>query len=498
MVRVPCVRPRGPPNLLRHGGRAGPVRTGEEGDVGPGTESRRERRRDDPDPADPDGSLDRHPRPRPPARSRGVGHRGAVGRGTPEPDGVPRIFPGVLGRDRRPAVQRLPGVHARPRRRQPREPELRGHAPSREAVRRVARVGRPGAGGGHGRLHARCRARRCGLEDARLAGRVLGPLCAVIRGPPVSRLGRQGRVARCPRRPGRSPRRRESASPDWFLCGLRDGPSSARVGARAGSGLPGGPRWARPRALCGRRPPRIGCPAAGRARLRGRSRRPLHAGHPGSAQAAETRDEDGGDRSGPDAAGQSRSGVGPRPWLNGSSWVLKGPGKTISGRACVGGAGEAERMSVMFDANFFIAVIVATIVSFVIGGIWYGPAFGEAWMGALGKTEAGKETIRKRAPKGFAAGLVGAFIAAFVLGLLIQYARDANVAGLPKGIAGGLIVGLLVWFGFLMTTGVSGAIFEGRPGRLVGINQGFWILSYLLMGRSWATGFGSERACRPR
>jgi len=90
--------------------------------------------------------------------------------------------------------------------------------------------------------------------------------------------------------------------------------------------------------------------------------------------------------------------------------------------------------------------------------------------------------MRKRAPKGFAAGLVGAFIASFVLGLLIQYARDANVAGLPKGIAGGLIVGLLVWFGFLLTTGVSGAIFEGRSGKLVGINQGFWILSYLLMG----------------
>ena len=159
-----------------------------------------------------------------------------------------------------------------------------------------------------------------------------------------------------------------------------------------------------------------------------------------------------------------------------------GPGKTISGRACVDGAEEADRMSVMFDANFFIAVIVATIVSFVIGGIWYGPAFGKAWMAALGKTEADKEAMRKRAPKGFAAGLVGAFIASFVLGLLIQYARDAKVAQLPTGIAGGLVVGFLVWFGFLMTTGVSGAIFEGRPGKLVGINQGYAIISYLLMG----------------
>ena len=53
-------------------------------------------------------------------------------------------------------------------------------------------------------------------------------------------------------------------------------------------------------------------------------------------------------------------------------------------------------MSVMFDANFFIAVIVATIVSFVVGGIWYGPAFGKAWMAALGKTEADMDAMRKR------------------------------------------------------------------------------------------------------
>ena len=78
--------------------------------------------------------------------------------------------------------------------------------------------------------------------------------------------------------------------------------------------------------------------------------------------------------------------------------------------------------------------------------------------------------------------MVGAFIAAFVLGLLIQYAREAKVAQLPTGITGGLVVGFLVWFGFLMTTGVSGAIFEGRPGKLVGINQGYAIISYLLMG----------------
>src|SRR5213083_1205199 len=99
-------------------------------------------------------------------------------------------------------------------------------------------------------------------------------------------------------------------------------------------------------------------------------------------------------------------------------------------------------MAIMFDGNFFLAVIASTILSFVIGGIWYaGPVFGQAWMAALGKTEADKEAMRKQAPEGF-----------------------------------------VVWFGFLLTTGVSGAIFEGRSSKLLGINLGFAIVSYLMMG----------------
>src|SRR5437016_6644383 len=82
-------------------------------------------------------------------------------------------------------------------------------------------------------------------------------------------------------------------------------------------------------------------------------------------------------------------------------------------------------IAIMFDGNFFLAVIASTILSFVIGGIWYaGPVFGKAWMAALGKTEADKEAMRKQAPKGFVAGLVGAFIASFVLALFLEYGRS--------------------------------------------------------------------------
>ena len=136
----------------------------------------------------------------------------------------------------------------------------------------------------------------------------------------------------------------------------------------------------------------------------------------------------------------------------------------------------------LFDTNFDIAVIVAAIVSFIIGGIWYSrPVFGKVWMAALGKTEADMEAMRKQAPKGAAGGVIGSFIASLVLATFLEYGRLAGV-GLPGGVAGGLVVGFLAWFGFLMTTTVTGGIFEGRPGKLVGINVGHTFVAYLIMG----------------
>src|SRR6266568_3656729 len=110
---------------------------------------------------------------------------------------------------------------------------------------------------------------------------------------------------------------------------------------------------------------------------------------------------------------------------------------------------EGTRMALMLDANFFIAVIAATIVSFVISGLWYGPVFGKMWMAALGRTEADKEAMRKQAPKGFVVGRVCSFVGSF---------------------------------GFPLFGMITGGIFGGRPGKLVGLNVSHALVSFLAMG----------------
>src|SRR2546425_2097044 len=58
LVRVPCVRPRRPPDFLRHGAGARPVRTREERGMGCGADALAEGPRVDPDPPDSNRSVD--------------------------------------------------------------------------------------------------------------------------------------------------------------------------------------------------------------------------------------------------------------------------------------------------------------------------------------------------------------------------------------------------------------------------------------------------------
>ena len=63
----------------------------------------------------------------------------------------------------------------------------------------------------------------------------------------------------------------------------------------------------------------------------------------------------------------------------------------------------------------YLAVLVAAVVTFVIGGIWYSRAlFGPRWMAAVGKTE---EECRK-GNRGTA--LFGAFVSALMMAYVLH------------------------------------------------------------------------------
>ncbi|MBO6517298.1 MAG: DUF1761 domain-containing protein [Bacteroidia bacterium] len=119
----------------------------------------------------------------------------------------------------------------------------------------------------------------------------------------------------------------------------------------------------------------------------------------------------------------------------------------------------------------WLSVIVAAVSCFVIGGIWYGPVFGRAWMTAIGFTE---ERLKERSvPKTFGVSLILAFIASLVLDMFIGHEAD---------VVFGAMAGFFAGFGWVATFMGIMYVFEMRSLRLFLINAGYCVVSLTTMG----------------
>ena len=127
------------------------------------------------------------------------------------------------------------------------------------------------------------------------------------------------------------------------------------------------------------------------------------------------------------------------------------------------------------DISFF-PVLVATIVSMMIGFAWYGPLFGKKWMKAVGIT---KEDLEKERKKGMAkqylTNFVSAFITAYALAIVI------NSIGVTS-LLGGAFIGFWMWLGFVVTVTFQTVIWEKRSKESFKINTGFNLVAFIVMG----------------
>jgi len=110
------------------------------------------------------------------------------------------------------------------------------------------------------------------------------------------------------------------------------------------------------------------------------------------------------------------------------------------------------------DINLF-AVLIASVFHIVLGLIWFHPKlFGNEWSKLTGKD-------LKPSSFWIIPGIIGHFLMSFVLVILIKLASSNN------GI-GGLIIGLLVWIGFIVPMEIGELVWEKIPFRLFLIRIG--------------------------
>jgi hypothetical protein len=122
-----------------------------------------------------------------------------------------------------------------------------------------------------------------------------------------------------------------------------------------------------------------------------------------------------------------------------------------------------------------VATIVATIVSFVLGALWYGPLFANSWMAANGFT---REELQQDFNPGMTYGttFVLALVSAFVLGTLL-----GPRPSLGRATGTGLAVGL----GCVAASLATNYLFERKGAPLILINGGYHAARFTLMGMAF-------------
>lgn len=125
----------------------------------------------------------------------------------------------------------------------------------------------------------------------------------------------------------------------------------------------------------------------------------------------------------------------------------------------------------------FLAVIVATLSTFVVGWLWYGPLFGKAWMSAVGKSE---EDLQKgNMTKIFGLAFLFELIMAFNLAMFLTGSPEA-AASMTAGV--GAFYGFLTGFGWIFFALAVNSLYEGNSWKYICINGGYWTVSFTVMG----------------
>lgn len=121
----------------------------------------------------------------------------------------------------------------------------------------------------------------------------------------------------------------------------------------------------------------------------------------------------------------------------------------------------------------YLAILAATVSTFVLGGLWYSPVlFGASWMREMGFTD---PSLKAKGNVGLIMGV------SFVLELIMAFNLAAFI-GPKAALAYGTFAGAAAGFGWVaLSFGVT-YLFERKSLRLFIINAGYHGVAFTLMG----------------
>ena len=141
------------------------------------------------------------------------------------------------------------------------------------------------------------------------------------------------------------------------------------------------------------------------------------------------------------------------------------------------------------------AVIVATLVHFLLGGLWYSPLlFGNKFLQIIGWTPQQLEEMQRHSPaKELVIAFLTSLLLVYILAHFVQYTKATTAIA-------GMQTALWLWLGFIATTQLATVIFEQRPLGLYLINIGYQLVGCALAGAIlavWRPAEATESAAQP-
>jgi hypothetical protein len=121
----------------------------------------------------------------------------------------------------------------------------------------------------------------------------------------------------------------------------------------------------------------------------------------------------------------------------------------------------------------WIAVVVAALAGFIVGGLWYGPLFGKAWAKEQGLSE--EDLKQGNMPLIFGTTFLLSVVSAVFLGHLLAHFGDMSARST-------MMISVGIALGFVVPAIGTNYLFGRASMKLFAIDAGYWIAFYAAMG----------------
>src|ERR1700681_4134536 len=128
-----------------------------------------------------------------------------------------------------------------------------------------------------------------------------------------------------------------------------------------------------------------------------------------------------------------------------------------------------------------LEVLVAAVVMFMLGGLWYSPVlFAKKWLALQGRSE--EQERAQAAAANMPLMYISAFVCSLITAIVMAHILAHMASIMPTGAVHGAFFGFMAWLGFVAPTTYATAMFSGKPKQLWLIDSTYYLVSFVLAG----------------